>query len=252
MRRPLHKLFGFAEYKFSGRGTALEVRLHQQRCIGQGRLFRLDLDFSGAAGICHRLRVKRGRAGSGKAESQSGTRGSSSSLGHSELHCDIAIGEHGVRIKPLDFQLFDSGEGFRLGMVKYMIELSLADRVEHKPVLFPKLLLFLGVAELNFRCLVGVRGRPFANAAAAHKHLRLQQELTFAGFTLYVVDSVAVLNIGIETKNHSGFYDLIISYLSTMKCFTRSPGRLIQIARNLLYSFRKISVVPLTLLQLNP
>ena len=64
---------------------------------------------------------------------------------------------------------------------------------------------FLLVGKERIDGAVGVRSCPFADAAAAHKHLGLKQELALAGFALHVVDSIAVLHVGVEPENHGIF-----------------------------------------------
>src|ERR1700726_2401231 len=70
-------------------------------------------------------------------------------------------------------------------------------------MLVAKDLLLLLVAEVPLGKAFRIRGRPLADAASSHEHLRLQDKLVFASLTLHVIHSVALLHIRIEAKNHA-------------------------------------------------
>ena len=93
-------------------------------------------------------------------------------------------------------------------MVQHALQLPFPDRIQHQSVLLAQFVLFLGVSESAFSGFAGVRFGPFSNTAAANEHLRLQQKLPFAGFTLHVIDGVVMLDVGIEAKNHKRVLEL--------------------------------------------
>jgi len=69
-------------------------------------------------------------------------------------------------------------------------------------MLVAELLLFLGIAETGLGGGGGIGDRLLADAAAADEDLGLEQFFALAGLTLHVVNGVAVLDVGIEAKNH--------------------------------------------------
>ena len=70
-------------------------------------------------------------------------------------------------------------------------------------MLIPKNLLFLLVGEPSRSPLVCIRCGALAYAASSYKDLGLQEQLIFACFALHVINSVAMLHIGIEAKDHA-------------------------------------------------
>ena len=77
------------------------------------------------------------------------------------------------------------------------------DDVEHLAVLVPQDLLLLLVRKISARDLLGIGRCLFPDAAAAYEHLGLQDEFVFARFALHVINGIALLHIGIKTKNHA-------------------------------------------------
>jgi hypothetical protein len=64
---------------------------------------------------------------------------------------------------------------------------------------------FLLVRETGLLRFVGVGNGPFPDATAAHKYLCLENKLVLPGLALHVVDSVTVLHVSVETKDHEDF-----------------------------------------------
>ena len=111
---------------------------------------------------------------------------------------------HRLRVEPLDFQFFYSRQIFRLGLIKNIVELAFADRVQNQPMLLAEQLLFLNIFEWTFGRFRSVGGGFLADAAAADEDLRLQEQIALARLALHVVDRVHMLHIGIEAENHKG------------------------------------------------
>ena len=70
-------------------------------------------------------------------------------------------------------------------------------------MLIPQNRLFFLVGKVWALRLFGVGGGAFADAASAHEHLRLQQEVALSGLALHVIHGVFVLDVGIEAKDHA-------------------------------------------------
>ena len=102
----------------------------------------------------------------------------------------------------MDVKLFDGGQGFGLSAIQDVIQLPFPDGFEDEAMLIAQLLLFLGVAKAGFRGRGGVRDGFLPDTPAAHEDLGLQQLFALAGFTLDVIDGVAVFDVGIEAENH--------------------------------------------------
>ena len=85
-----------------------------------------------------------------------------------------------------------------------IIQAAIADGVQHQAMLIAQAVFFLLVGEAAGQ-LVPVGSRPFADTAATHEYLGLQQQLAFAGLALHVVDGVALLDVGVKAKNHACF-----------------------------------------------
>jgi len=193
--------FGFAELELSGGGSAFVVGLDHQRRVGQGGFFHFDFDFRGASRVGDGLRIKRSGIGTGKTKREAGTGDGCASLGHTQLHGEVAIGVDRLGVEPLHFELLDSGECFRFLAVEDAIELAFPDRIEHVPVLFAEQLLFLLVS-LSLAGRGGIGNCFLADAASTDKNLRLQQQLALSSFALHMVNRVRVLDVGIKAKNH--------------------------------------------------
>ncbi len=109
----------------------------------------------------------------------------------------------GFRIKPLNVEFLLRGQALGgLALVEDVRQKTVADGVENQPVLIAENLLLLLIGKARLLRLLGVRSGALANATSADKHLGLQQHLAFARLALHVVDSVFVLDVGIEAKNH--------------------------------------------------
>jgi hypothetical protein len=86
-----------------------------------------------------------------------------------------------------------------------MVELSLANRIQDHAVLFAQGLLQLGLGKSWLGELLGVGNGPLADATTLDEHLGLQKLLALTSFALHVVDGFAVLDVGIEAKNHGRY-----------------------------------------------
>ena len=116
----------------------------------------------------------------------------------------------GGGVDPFDVQLLDGGQDFGFGAIEDALQLAFANGLEHQAMLIAQLLLFLRIAETGLHGRAGVGDGALADAASANEDLGLEQLFALAGFALHVVDGVAVLDVGIEAKNHKEFCDRVI------------------------------------------
>src|ERR1051326_8688585 len=106
-------------------------------------------------------------------------------------------------VEPLHVQFFDRGERlWSFSLVEDIIDVPIADRVEHHAVLVAQNLFLLLVGESGLSSLVGIGSRALADAASAHEDLRLQEKFVLTRLTLHVKNRILMLDIGIEPKDH--------------------------------------------------
>src|SRR5579864_228442 len=110
----------------------------------------------------------------------------------------------GMRVQPLNLNLFDLRQGFWGLALENLFQPAFADSIQDQAVLLAENLLFLLVGKVGTLGLLRVWSGALADAASLHEHLRLQQQVGFAGLALNVIDRAVVLDVGIEAKNHAG------------------------------------------------
>src|SRR5215475_4374938 len=111
---------------------------------------------------------------------------------------------YGVRVQPLDVEFLLGGQALvRLAVVEYLFQLPVPDGVKDEAVLIAQNSFFLLIGEIRALGLISVWRRPLADTAALHEDLGLQQQVGFPRLTLYVIDGVFVLDVGIEAKDHA-------------------------------------------------
>lgn len=139
-----------------------------------------------------------------EADCQPGPGRSCTALGHPQPHVEASLCVHRIGIEPMHVQFLNGGQTFcRVPFIEGSVQTAITDRIEDQAMLIPKNLLFLLVGEPSRSPLVCIRCGALAYAASSYKDLGLQEQLIFACFALHVINSVAMLHIGIEAKDHA-------------------------------------------------